>query len=105
MKFYKLIFAFFLSTLLHAQYDLTTVGNDPAATNSSGMWIVNNASAAKIQGTFYLLEDWVSKGYLTRIDGKVVTVLGLNYDTKSATGFCLHTLQAACAIFTITLTN
>ncbi|MDC1470037.1 hypothetical protein N8341_02385 [Flavobacteriaceae bacterium] len=83
MKFYKLIFAFFLSTLLHAQYDLTTVGNDPAATNSSGMWIVNNASAAKIQGTFYLLEDWVSKGYLTRIDGKVVTVLGLNYDTKS----------------------
>ncbi len=83
MKFYKLIFAFFLSTFLHAQYDVTTVGNDPAASNTSGMWIVNTAAAAKIQGSFYLSEDWFSKGYLTRTDGKVVTVLGLNYDTKS----------------------
>ena len=83
MKFYKLIFTCLLSTLLHAQYDVTTVGNDPAETNSSGMWIVNNVAAAKIQGSFYLSEDWFSKGYLTRTDGKVVPVLGLNYDTKS----------------------
>tara|TARA_B110000967_G_C18572215_1_gene405456 strand:- start:4 stop:681 length:678 start_codon:yes stop_codon:yes gene_type:complete len=83
MNFSKLLLLCLFTSLSYAQYDVTTVGNDPTSLYTTGMWVIDKGTSNTIEGSYYLSTNWYSKGYLTDNDGKVIPVSGLNYDTKA----------------------
>ena len=83
MNFTKRLLIFLFPALSFAQYDTNTVGNNPASIYTTGLWIVNNSKSNTTEDSYYLLKNWQSKGYITKDDGEVITVPGLNYDMHS----------------------
>ncbi len=82
MKFVTFLFVALVSSSFYAQNDARTGFEDLTSNYTSGSWI-RNYDATTTEGSVYLFEDWKTVGIITNVDGKNLSIKGLNYDTKN----------------------
>lgn len=63
-----------------AQHDV--VVNGELASNTSGMWIVNENKSSEVQGSYYVYDEFHT-GIITAKNGEKYKLPGLNYNLKS----------------------
>lgn len=72
-----------MTSMSFAQYDVTTVGNSDMYSSNAGLWVVTKGTSDNIGGSLYLLNNWFAKGYLVTREDKILSITGLNYDSKN----------------------
>jgi len=86
MKYLLSLLFVFLSFNINSQNDsdigagLQNLTGNSALT--AGTWL-RNVVTTKTEGTVYLFEDWKTQGVITNVDGKNLSIKGLNYDAKN----------------------
>ena len=83
MKWNKLFFILFITSIAYGQYDVANVGNSGIVLNNSRLLFVSQEGSVFNGDSPYLLDNWDSKGYLTTKDESNLSIVGINYDIKN----------------------
>lgn len=85
MKTNRCLLVLFISMSLFSQSDVSTAGvlNGASLLNNSGLLHISNRAVSNSQESFYLLDDWNTKGYLVTVNDRTFLINGMNYDINN----------------------